>query len=75
MTRSFVVQGLSEKYKEVYEIVKQANLKAIEKVKPGVTLSDVDQAARNVIEAAGTESISPIVQATVSESMCMSFQM
>ena len=53
MTRSFVVGEASEKYKEVYEIVKQANLKAIEKVKPGVRLSDVDQAARDVIEAAG----------------------
>lgn len=53
MTRSFVVGTPSDKYKAVYEIVKNANLQAIALVKPGVKLSDIDRAAREVIENAG----------------------
>lgn len=53
MTRSFYYGEPTEKYREVYELVLKANLKAIEKVKPGVPLSEVDKAARDVIEAAG----------------------
>lgn len=53
MTRSFFYGTPTDKYREVYEIVLEANMKAIEKVKPGVPLSEVDQAARDVIEAAG----------------------
>jgi len=53
MTRSFYYGEPTDKYAEVYALVLEANLKAIAKVKPGVLLSDIDNAAREVIEAAG----------------------
>ncbi len=53
MTRSFYFGTPTEKYREVYELVLEANMKAIAMVKPGVSLSDIDKAARAVIEAAG----------------------
>ncbi|WP_244834269.1 Xaa-Pro peptidase family protein [Clostridium sp. BJN0001] len=39
--------------KKIYEIVKEANLKAISKVKEGVTFSDIDKEARSYIEQKG----------------------
>ena len=51
MTRTFFVGHNS--MKEVYETVYKANMAAIKKVKPGVSLSDIDKAARSVIEEAG----------------------
>ena len=53
MTRTVFFIELSEKAKEVYETVLEANMKAIEKVKPGVRFSDIDAAARKVIEEKG----------------------
>ena len=53
MTRTVFFIELSEKAKEVYETVLEANMKAIEKVKPGVRFSDIDAAARKVIEEMG----------------------
>jgi len=53
MTRTVFFVELSEKAKEVYETVLEANMKAIEKVKPGVRFSDIDAAARIVIEEKG----------------------
>lgn len=53
MTRTVFYKEASEKAKNVYEIVKEANLKAIDKVKPGVRFCDVDMAARKHIEDAG----------------------
>ncbi len=53
MTRSFFFGTPSEKYKEVYQLVLEANKKAIAAVKPGVKLSDIDQIARAVIEEGG----------------------
>jgi len=53
MTRTVFFVELSEKAKEVYETVLEANMKAIEKVKPGVRFSDIDAAARKVIEEKG----------------------
>jgi len=53
MTRSFVLGTPTEKYKEIYNLVLEANLKAISVVKPGVKLCDVDRAAREVIENGG----------------------
>ncbi len=38
---------------EVYQIVLEANLKAISTVKPGVRFSDIDRAARDIIEKHG----------------------
>lgn len=54
MTRTiFFGEDPSEEDRKVYEIVKKANLKAIEIVKEGVKFSDIDKAARSVIEEAG----------------------
>ena len=41
------------KLKEIYEIVLQANLTAISKVKPGVKAKEIDKAARDYITEAG----------------------
>lgn len=53
MTRTVFYREVDEKAKEVYETVLKANRKAIEKVKPGVKFSEIDEAARAVIEAKG----------------------
>lgn len=53
MTRTFFYRSCDEESKKVYKIVLDANLAAIDMVKPGVKLSDVDKAARDVIESAG----------------------
>jgi Xaa-Pro dipeptidase len=52
MTRSFII-GENKKLEEIYQIVKQANLAAIDAVKPGIFLKDIDKAARDVIRDAG----------------------
>jgi len=43
----------SDKFKEVFGTVLEAQRKAVEKVRPGVKAGEVDQAAREVIEEAG----------------------
>ena len=53
ITRTFVVGEPTEEIKQVYELVLAANLAGIAAAKPGVTLSDVDKATRDVIESAG----------------------
>lgn len=53
MTRTFFFQEVSEKSREVYETVKEANLLAIQAAKPGNRFSDVDKAARDYISAKG----------------------
>ncbi|MCQ2471059.1 MAG: aminopeptidase P family protein [Clostridia bacterium] len=53
MTRTVAVGSVSEKQKEVYSVVLEAQLAAIEKIKAGILLKDADLAARSVIEKAG----------------------
>ncbi len=53
MTRTVFYKAVSDKAREVYDIVREANLKAIEAVRPGVRFCDIDKAARSVIETAG----------------------
>ncbi|MEJ8553810.1 M24 family metallopeptidase [Tepidibacter sp. Z1-5] len=53
MTRTVFYKSVSDKAKEVYNTVLEANKKAISIVKPGVKFSDIDLAARNYIEDAG----------------------
>jgi len=52
-TRTFVTGRPSNKQREVYDIVREAQWAAIESVRPGVKASEVDRAARRVIEKAG----------------------
>ena len=40
----------SDKAKEIYEVVKEANRRGIEAAKPGARFCDVDRAARDYIE-------------------------
>lgn len=53
MTRSLFYGVPTEKYKLIYDLVLRANLAAIKAIKPGVPLSEIDAAARNVISEAG----------------------
>ncbi|MGH4051534.1 MAG: M24 family metallopeptidase [Clostridium sp.] len=53
MTRTVFYKSVSDHSKEVYEIVKEANKRGIEKVKAGVRFCDIDAAARNYITDKG----------------------
>lgn len=53
MTRTIFFGEAGEKEKEVFETVLEANKKAISSVRPGVRFSDIDRAARSVIEENG----------------------
>jgi len=53
MTRTVVVGESSEKQREVYNIVLDAQKAALQILKEGVLCSDGDKAARDVIDAAG----------------------
>lgn len=53
MTRTVFYKNVSEKHRELYEIVKKAQQTGIDFVKPGVRMSDVDKVVRQVIEDAG----------------------
>ena len=53
MTRTVFFKSMPEGAEKIYNLVKEANLAAIKKVKPGVRFCDVDSAARTVIEDGG----------------------
>lgn len=53
MTRTVFYKSVSEKGREVFEIVKEANLRAIAAVKPGARFCDIDAAARDYITEKG----------------------
>jgi Xaa-Pro dipeptidase len=53
MTRTFFYQSVSEKQREVYELVKKANEAAESMIKPGVRFCDIDKTARDIISKAG----------------------
>lgn len=53
ITRTFIVGKGNEKQKEIYEVVKAANERAIEAVKIGIPLKNIDLAGRKYIEAQG----------------------
>lgn len=53
MTRTFFYKEVSAKSREVYEVVLEANRRAIELVKPGVKFSTLDAAARDYITEKG----------------------
>jgi len=53
MTRTVFYKEAPEEARKIFEIVLEANKKAIEIVKPGVRFCDVDLAARKHIEEAG----------------------
>ena len=53
MTRTVVIGNASEKHKEIYEIVLEAQLAAIAAIKPGMKGKEVDQVARDLIREKG----------------------
>lgn len=53
LTRVLVTGKISPKLERVYRVVLQAQLKAIEAIRPGALAADVDGIARNVIAEAG----------------------
>lgn len=53
MTRTVFLGEVSERQKEIYNIVLEANLRGIAAAKPGNRMCDVDLAARNYIEEKG----------------------
>lgn len=53
ITRTFAVENVDAKLKEIYETVLEANEQAIASVRPGAVLADVDRAARQRIEQQG----------------------
>jgi Xaa-Pro aminopeptidase len=53
MTRMFLTNPLDEKVAHIYNIALEANMRAMEAVKPGVSWKDVDAAARDYIESEG----------------------
>jgi len=53
MTRTFFYKKVSDKGREIYEIVKEANLEAQKAIRPGVSFSDIDKIARDIISKNG----------------------
>ena len=53
MTRTVFLGKVSDRQREIYEIVKEANLRGIAAAKPGARMCDVDKAARDYIAEKG----------------------
>jgi len=53
LTRTFAIGAMPEKVREIYNIVLEAQLAAIDACKPGVTCAAVDAVARKIISDAG----------------------
>jgi Xaa-Pro dipeptidase len=53
MTRTMFYRSVSQKQREVYELVRRANEMAISQIKPGVPLCEIDRTARQIIERGG----------------------
>ena len=53
MTRTVFYKTVSAKQREVYELVRRANETAEAMIRPGVLLSDLDKAARDIITEGG----------------------
>lgn len=53
MTRTVFLGTVSDRQREIYEIVKEANRRGIEAALPGAKMKDVDAAARGYIESKG----------------------
>ncbi len=53
LSRNFFIGEPSDQLKDIYKIVLEANMAAIDVVKPGIPAKMVDQAARDIIEKHG----------------------
>lgn len=52
-TRTVAVGGMPEEFEKVYNVVRSAQQEAVDAIKPGVPIGNVDIAARNYITKAG----------------------
>ncbi|MDD5173379.1 MAG: Xaa-Pro peptidase family protein [Candidatus Omnitrophica bacterium] len=53
ITRVFFIGKVKDKIKEIYNIVRSAQAAAIEKIRPGIKISEIDFAGRGYIERKG----------------------
>jgi len=53
LTRTVFVGEATQKERQIYQVVAEANRRAIETVRPGIKAEEIDATARNVIEKAG----------------------
>lgn len=53
ITRTFIFGSGDSQQKEIYDIVLEANLKAIKNCQPGAIIGEVDKISRKIIEEAG----------------------
>lgn len=53
MTRTFFLGPPTSEMETVYQVVRQAQDAAVQAIKPGVPMKNIDQTARNIIERAG----------------------
>ncbi|MGN0550412.1 MAG: M24 family metallopeptidase [Acutalibacteraceae bacterium] len=53
MTRTVGIKYISDKQREIYDIVLNAQLEALKKIRAGITCKACDKAARDIIENAG----------------------
>lgn len=53
ITRTVFIGEVTDRKKEIYDIVREANLRGIAAAKPGNRMSDVDKAARDYIDLMG----------------------
>ncbi|WP_372629285.1 M24 family metallopeptidase [Cohnella sp.] len=53
ITRTFAIGEVSDKMKEIYDAVLEANVRGIASVRPGAEMAEVDRAARQCIEGRG----------------------
>jgi Xaa-Pro aminopeptidase len=49
ITRCFAIGGMTTMYRRVYDVVEQAQAAAIQAIKPGVKITEIDATARQVI--------------------------
>lgn len=53
LTRVLILGKTPARYRKIYDVVREAQQRAIAAIRPGVTLKEVDRAARGLIETAG----------------------
>ncbi|AOV09266.1 M24 family metallopeptidase [Sporosarcina ureilytica] len=53
ITRTFVVGNINSEQKRIYQTVLEANLTAIDAIKPGISFGELDQIARDIISDKG----------------------
>jgi len=53
MTRTVFYKTVTDRQRQVYDLVKQANETAISRIKPGVLLAEIDKTARDIITQGG----------------------